>query len=289
MTSGSARWVWAAACLVACGCTAVAGLDKPFHLHEGGGAGGESAGGGGGAGGGTPAGCEDEVSEGCVYARCGDVPASAPGGVFTLDPDDSGPLEKLQAYCGEPTEDGDRWALVYNSVGATDGATLPFWKILFADRLEAKGEPSLGGNHYQPSLYVAGREYSDEVEDIAGTVAEVMRATAEGIDTADMHLLTPIRAAGEEELFTWQFATGWSSPDFDADTKSDGNCASSYAGVTQHYGHCFVYNLGADDDEPIQDEGWGPHISTATATAFGLSDDGSPYTRVKRISRWTRW
>ncbi|WP_437942491.1 fibrinogen-like YCDxxxxGGGW domain-containing protein [Sorangium sp. So ce341] len=288
MTSGSATWVSAAACLMACGCTAVAGLDRPFHLVDGGGAGGESSGGGGGAGGGPAVGCEDEVSEGCVYARCGAVPAGAPGGVYTLDPDGSGPQEQLQAYCGEAA-DGDRWALVYNSVGAADGATIAFWKILYADRLSAKGEPSIAGNHYQPSLYVAGREYRDEIEDIAGTVAEVMRATAEGIDTADMHLLTPIRLSGEEELFTWQFATGWSSPDFDADTKSDGNCASSYVGVTQHYGHCFVYNLGADDDAPIEDEGWGPHVRTQSATSFGLSNDGSPYTRVKRISRWARW
>ncbi|WP_437564165.1 fibrinogen-like YCDxxxxGGGW domain-containing protein [Sorangium sp. So ce542] len=284
MRSESTTWVWATACLLICGCTALAGLDKPYHLAAG--SGGDNLGGGG-AGGGAP-GCDEEASAGCVYDRCGAVPEGAPAGVYTLDPDGTGASGPLEVYCGEPA-DGGRWALVFNSVGATDGATIAFWKILYADRLSAKGEPSIDGNHYQPSLYVAGREYRDEIEDIAGTVAEVMRATAEGIDTADMHLLTPIRVSGEEELFTWQFATGWSSPDFDADTKGDGNCASSYVGVTQHYGHCFVYNLGADDDAPIEDEGWGPHVRTQSATSFGLSDDGSPYTRVKRISRWARW
>ncbi|WP_437321666.1 fibrinogen-like YCDxxxxGGGW domain-containing protein [Sorangium sp. So ce385] len=284
MRSESTTWVWATACLLTCGCTALAGLDKPYHLATG--SGGDNLGGGG-AGGGSP-GCDEEASAGCVYDRCGAVPEGAPAGVYTLDLDGTGPSGPLEVYCGEPA-DGGRWALVFNSVGAADGATIAFWKILYADRLSAKGEPSIDGNHYQPSLYVVGREYRDEIEDIAGIVAEVMRATAEGIDTADMHLLTPVRVSGEEELFTWQFATGWSSPDFDADTKGDGNCASSYVGVTQHYGHCFVYNLGADDDAPIEDEGWGPHVRTLSATSFGLSDDGSPYTRVKRISRWTRW
>ncbi|WP_437311994.1 fibrinogen-like YCDxxxxGGGW domain-containing protein [Sorangium sp. So ce388] len=287
MRSESATWVWATACLLACGCTAIAGLDRPYHLEAGGGAGGDDPGGGG-ASGGQPADCSEEASSGCAYARCGDVPASAPGGAYTLDLDGDGPEEPLQVYCGEPT-DGDRWALVYNSVGATDGSTLPFWKILYDDRLTAKGEPSIDGNHYQPSLYVAGREYRDEVEDIAGTVAEVMRATAEGIETEDMHLLTPIRLAGDGNLFDWQFGTGWASADYDRDTKGDGNCSSAYAGVTQHYGNCFVYNLGADDDEPIADEGWGPHMETTVATSYGLSDDGSVYTRVQRISRWTRW
>lgn len=286
MTSGSATWVGAAACLLACGCTSLAGLDGPYHLEAGGGAGGGGGGGGGGGAGGQD--CAEEANAECVYDRCGAVPASAPSGVYALDPDGPGPQEQSEVYCGEPV-DGDRWALVYNSVGTADGATLPFWKILYADRLATKGTPSLGDNLYQPSLYIAGREYRDEIEDIAGTVAEVMRATAEGIDTEDMHLLTPIRVAGVEQLFSWQFGTGWSSPDFDADTKDDGNCAGAYAGVTQHYGHCFVYNLGADDDDPIEDEGWGPHISTPDATSYGLSDDGSGYTRVQRISRWTRW
>lgn len=294
MKSGSATWVWATACLLACGCTTVAGLDRPYHLQPDGGAG-EAGGSGGSAPADAP--CDVEVSAGCVYDRCGDVPDSAPAGAYTIDPDGTGPQEPLQVHCGEPVV-GGRWALVYNSVGELDGPTPAFWKILYAARLDAKGEPSLDNNHYQPGLYLAGREYRDEVEDIPGTVAEVLRATAEGINPENMQLLAPVRVTGDAELFDWQFGTGWSSQDFDGDTLSDMNCANAYAGVTQHYGYCFVYSLGADGDEPregesiaevIADEDWGPHLETALATSHGLSNDGSDYTRVKRISRWTRW
>ncbi|WP_438030701.1 fibrinogen-like YCDxxxxGGGW domain-containing protein [Sorangium sp. So ce233] len=286
MRSESATWVWATACLLTCGCTALAGLDEPYHLATG--SGGDNLGGGG-AGGGAP-GCDVEASAGCVYDRCGAVPEGAPAGVYTLDPDGTGPSGPLQVYCGEPA-DGGRWALVYNSVGELGGPTLAFWKILYADRLSPKGEPSLDNNHYQPGLYIAGREYRDEIEDIPGTVVEVLRADAEGIDPETMQLLTPIRLAGDDNLFNWQFGTGWASADFDRDTKGDGNCASAFAGVAQHYGNCFVYSLGADGDEDVSvtDDDWGPHLETVVATSYGLSDDGSLYTRVKRISRWTRW
>ncbi|WP_437693773.1 fibrinogen-like YCDxxxxGGGW domain-containing protein [Sorangium sp. So ce176] len=288
MRSGSAAWVGAAACLLVCGCTTVAGLDRPYHLQPDGGAGGA-----GGAGGSAPADerCDVEASAGCVYDRCGAVPEGAPAGVYTLDPDGAGPSGALQVHCGEPA-DGGRWALVFNSVGELGGPTLAFWKILYADRLSPKGEPSLDNNHYQPGLYIPGREYRDEIEDIPGTVVEVLRANAEGIDPETMQLLTPIRlSGGEDNLFDWQFGTGWASEDFDRDTKGDGNCASAFAGVAQHYGNCFVYSLGADgdEDESVTDDDWGPHLETVVATSYGLSNDGSHYTRVKRISRWTRW
>src|SRR5689334_662712 len=110
MTSGSARWAaGAAAWLLACGCTSLAGLDRPYHLE----AGGDGGGGGGGGGGAGGEDCADAASAGCVYDRCGAVPASAPSGVYTLDPDGPGAQEPIEVYCGEPL-DNDRWALVYN-------------------------------------------------------------------------------------------------------------------------------------------------------------------------------
>ncbi|KYF56753.1 hypothetical protein BE08_28105 [Sorangium cellulosum] len=289
--------MWATACLMACGCTTVAGLDRRYHLQPDGGDGGS-----------PPADerCDVEAGAGCVYDRCGDVPDGAPGGVYTIDPDGTGPQEPLHVYCGEPA-DGGRWALVYNSVGRESGSTRAFWNIPYADRLSPKGEPSLDDNHYQPGLYSAGREYRDDIEDTEGNVAEVLRATAAGIDTEDMTLDSPehvnpkhVDEDGEDidKIFGNQFGAGWSSPDFDGDDMSDRNCAVVYGGVTQHYGSCFVYSLGADAheatagqsmDAAIADDDWGPHLDTEVAERFELSNDGSTYTRVKRISRWTRW
>ncbi len=335
MKRRSATWLWAASVLLACGCTALVGLDAPYHLADGG-SGGEGLGGGGCEPGeqdacySGPAGtlnrgscragvrtcapegdrwgaCVGEVTPepercdtpededcdgtGCTYDRCDALPDSFPAGVYSLDPDGPGPQEALSAYCDVPI-DGERWALVYNSVGSEDGRTLPFWRILYADRLGSKGEPSLRDNHYQGALYLAGQEYRDEVEDLGGVVEEVMRATAEGIDPATMRLLNPLFISGNQQIFDWQFAAGWSSPDFDGDTDDD-NCAVYYAGVTQHYAHCFVYNLGADADLPYEDDGFGPHIETAVAASFGLTGEPEEpekaYTRVKRISRWARW
>ncbi|WP_437672252.1 fibrinogen-like YCDxxxxGGGW domain-containing protein [Sorangium sp. So ce131] len=279
MRSGSATWIGAAWCLLACGCTALAGLDKPYHPIDGeaggGGAGGADGGSGGGGG---------EIGG---YQRCSDVPESLPDGAYALDPDGSGPEEELLVYCGPPI-DGERWALVYNSVGSEEGTTLAFWKFLYSDRLKTRGEPSIENNHYQPALYRVGREYRDEIEDREGLALDVMRATAEGIDTETMRFVNPVPVSGHGKIFEWQFAAGWSSTDYDGDTDDD-NCAEHYAGVAQHYGYCFVYNLGADADDPYEDGGFGPHIATDDATAFGFVNDGTPYTRLNRISRWTRW
>ncbi|WP_437738288.1 fibrinogen-like YCDxxxxGGGW domain-containing protein [Sorangium sp. So ce1335] len=304
MRSGAATWVLVTTCLLACGCTTVAGLDRRYHLHPDDGA--------GGAGGSPPADarCDVEAGAGCVYDRCSAVPDGAPGGVYTIDPDGTGPQEPLQVHCGEPA-DGGRWALVYNSVGGRvdeeHGTTRAFWNIPYRARLSPKGKPSLDDNHYQPGLYSAGREYRDEIEDTDGKVAEVLFATAAGIDAEDMTLSSPelvtpkhVDEDGEDidKIFANQFGAGWSSPDFDGDDMSDRNCAVAYGDVTQHYGSCFVYSLGADADEPtagqsvdaaIADDDWGPHLDTEVAERFELSNDGTQYTRVKRISRWTRW
>jgi hypothetical protein len=232
--------------------------------------------------------CDGEINEGCRYARCADVPSGAPSGVYALDPDGAGPQPELAVYCDLET-DGGGWALVYSSVGSEDGETLPFWNIPYADRLGVKGAPAPHQNHYQGALYLVGREYRDEIEDLEGTVKEVMRATAGGIDPETMKLLEPAHVSGDADVFYTQFFSGWSSPDFDGDTYGAGNCAAELENVTQHYASCCTYNLGADLNAPYDDGGWGPHLLESVAARLGLSVDGAGSTRVRRISRWTRW
>ncbi|XXX73079.1 fibrinogen-like YCDxxxxGGGW domain-containing protein [Sorangium sp. So ce134] len=231
--------------------------------------------------------CDGVVNQGCTYARCADVPPGAPSGVVLLDLDGRGPEPAFPAYCDLAT-DGGGWALVYNSVGSEAGATLRFWNIPFAERLGTRGEPALSQNFYRGSLYFVGREYRDEIEDIEGTVKEVMRATAEGIDSATMMLLRPAHVSGNADIYVSQFLSGWSSQDHDGDP-DPGNCALQNEGVTQHYAQCWEYNLGADGDEPRDDGGWGPHLGTHIAERLGLESDDTRFTRVRRISRWTRW
>ncbi|AUX45085.1 hypothetical protein SOCE26_065660 [Sorangium cellulosum] len=231
--------------------------------------------------------CDGVVNKACRYARCGDVPPGSPSGVYLLDLDGSGPAPEFPVHCDLET-DGGGWALVYNSVGSEEGTTLAFWDIPYEARLGVKGEPGLGQNFYRGSLYFVGREYRDEIEDMDGTVKDVVRATAEGIDSATMKLLRPSQTSGDAEIFFSQFFSGWSSQDFDGDPYEE-NCALRYQNVTQHYAQCWAYNLGADGDEPLDDGGWGPHLVAQFADRLGLAGDGSRHTRVKRISRWTRW
>ncbi|MGK3992204.1 fibrinogen-like YCDxxxxGGGW domain-containing protein [Sorangium sp. So ce1024] len=231
--------------------------------------------------------CDGAANEGCTYARCQDVPRGLPSGAYTLDLDGPGPMPALDVYCDMET-DGGGWALVYNSVGSESGETLQFWDIPYAERLGTRGAPSLGQNVYQGSLYTVGREYRDDIEDLEGTVKEVMRATADGIDTKTMKLRGPTHTAGSADIFVAHFFSGWSSPDHDGDP-SPGNCALEHQNVTQHYAQCWEYSLGADGDEPFDDGGWGPHLKAHLAERAGLAGDGTPHTRVRRISRWTRW
>ncbi len=135
----------------------------------------------------------------------------------------------------------------------------------------------------QGLLYLVGREYRDEIADIKGTVAEVMRATAEGIDTTTMKLLRPLHVSGDADVFFSHFLSGWSSGDHDGDTAPNNNCAVEALNVTQHYAQCWEYNLGADGDAPFDDGGWGPHLGTHIADQARLANDNTRYTRVRRI------
>lgn len=227
--------------------------------------------------------CNGTANEACVYARCGEVPAGAPSGVYMLDLDGAGPQAAFGVYCDLVT-DGGGWALVYNSVGSTLGTTTAFWAIPYAERLGVKGTPGIETNWYAGALYVHGMEYRDDIEDLLGTVAVALEATAAGIQASTMQFINPSFITGNLDIFNSQFASGWSSFDFDGDVYNT-NCATVYAGVTQHYSNCWVYNLGTDD----ADIGWGPHANATTASSLNLYTDGGAYTRVKRISRWTRW
>ncbi|XXT16650.1 fibrinogen-like YCDxxxxGGGW domain-containing protein [Sorangium sp. So ce429] len=233
--------------------------------------------------------CDGTGITGCVYLACGDVPRGLPTGVYSIDLDNDGPIEKTQVLCDMET-DGGGWALVHNSFGTDAGTTLVFWGMLYDERFSVRGMPSIGENFYYGALYKFGKEYRDEIEDLDGKVKEVMRATADGIDPGSMRFTQPMRVGGSLEIFNFNFASGWSSADHDGDD-SEGDCARAYNNVMQHYGDCWRYNLGADGDAPFEDSGWGPHINRNIANEFNFKSDGMGvgHTRVKRISRWTRW
>lgn len=231
--------------------------------------------------------CDGEVNEECSYVKCADIPAGSPSGVYQLNLEGLGKGPSLAVYCDTQT-DGGGWALVYRSVGSTSGTTTAFWSIPYLSRLMVKGSPAPGNNVYVGALYPYGREYRDEVEDLAGKTAELFRATTSGIRLDNMIFSDPKLVTGTPVIYGAQFASGWASSDFDADPHA-ANCASAYANITQHYSNCWRYNLGADAKAPFEDGGWGPHLNAGDLTALGLMGDGTPHPRVARISRWTRW
>jgi len=183
--------------------------------------------------------------------------------------------------------------IVYNSVANEagenapgDANTLTFWQIPYEDRFKVKGVPDLRFNYYNPTLYQRGTAtYIDVVEDLDGKVAVLMKATAEGIDPKTMKMINPKFLEGDKGVFQRQFASGWSSDDYDGDT-ADINCAARYAKVTQHYHGCWYYNLGSDAESPFQDKHWGPHLYDTPVQSLNLKTDGSSFTRVLRITRY---
>jgi hypothetical protein len=226
-------------------------------------------------------------SAGNPGASCRDIlikSASNGDGVYWIQPAGQ---SALQVWC-DMTRDGGGWALAENSVGSASGTTAAFWAIPYASRFTNKGGTSYAANVYAPSLYLVGTEYRDEMVDLSNHSAEAFRATVTGINQTSMAFVSPAMLSGNSSIYTCQFASGWASPDFDADTYA-GNCATSYSNVTQNYCACWYYNLGSDADAPLLDAGWGPHLHSATASALGLATDGSGYTRLNRISRWVRW
>jgi hypothetical protein len=188
-------------------------------------------------------------------------------------------------YCDMETNGGG-WTLVYNSLLGVN--TLDFWNIPYLERLGRRGRPSLDALFYDGSLYLHGKAYMDVIEDLQGKIVVAMTASAEGIDPYSMRFISPQLSSGNPAIFQSQFAASWSTREFDGDTWS-GNCASWYGNVTQHYGDCWVYNLGVDADLPFEDGRVGPHLQSGTALSLGLGTDGTPYTRVRRISRFVKW
>lgn len=193
----------------------------------------------------------------------------------------------LLVYC-EQVAHGGGWALVYNSVMGTDSRF--FWNIPYAERLTRRGRVSLDTNFYDGALYqTASAEYFDVVEDLQGQEFTMFVASASGINNSTMRFSEPQLVEGVSSLYNNHFAEGWSAPDFDGDPHETYNCAAEYSQVTQHYGACWGYSLGSDasNDDGNEDANVGPHVRAATVT--GIHDDGSTYTRVRRISRFVRW
>ncbi|MCP3098413.1 hypothetical protein LZ198_05925 [Myxococcus sp. K15C18031901] len=211
-------------------------------------------------------------------------------GLYYLKPDGT---QAITAYCEQETQGGG-WALVYNSVLGIN--TLDFWGILYGDRLGRRGRPSLDSNFYDGSLYVYRKtefvsavQYMDVIEDLAGKTVVAFTAQVGGFNTTTMRFLSPQLLTGSESLYAHNFAAGWSAPDYDGDTYVSGNCATRYGLVTQHYGSCWVYSLGADAESPLDDGRVGPHLYKTIITELQLATDGTNHSRVRRISRFVRW
>jgi hypothetical protein len=213
----------------------------------------------------------------------------APSGVaWVRHPDGVSPA--FPVYC-EQEIDGGGWALLYNSVYRADGTTTAFWQFDYASRLGRMGSAAPDENYYHGALYLIATDYIDVFTDVAGTTAIAARVSATGLDQASMALVAPALVEGNADVFNSQFAAGWSAKDHDGDSHPDGNCATLFSDVAQHYSACWNYNLGSDADTPVLDGGVGPHVNNSVLTALGLAlqPEGGSYSRVLRIARFARW
>ncbi|MCB9527715.1 MAG: hypothetical protein H6701_04835 [Myxococcales bacterium] len=234
-------------------------------------------------------------------ASCADVLTSGGrrSGVYWITHPDHG--RPVEMYCDQVTHGGG-WAVLYNSVIGVN--TTEFWQLVYADRLQRFGRPSLDSNFYDGSLYLpvdeihyARLEFLDVVEGLRGRSVPAMWARARTIDTDTMQLVDPENideAVGISNWFDGHFAAGWSSSDQDGDNDDRSNCARVSSGVAQHYAACWVMNLGSDyyndpDNGDSYDDGVGPHIVAGFAERLGLADDDTRNTRVRRITRLVRW
>lgn len=222
--------------------------------------------------------------------------AGAPSGVYyvtnpaSADPSKTG--QAVQVYC-EQDALGGGWAMVYNSVLGIN--TMDFWFIGYLQRLNRKGTPDINSNFYDGALYqAANAEYLDLITDLHDFTVVALHASSTGINPATMRFTLPQMLspsnAGTLSVFQQQFAAGWSSVDFDGDDVGSSNCATDYNGVAQHYANCWNYSLGSDASSgDLADGRVGPHAYSTTLTQLGLFNDGSLYSRVKRITRFVRW
>lgn len=274
---------------------------------------GGTAGSGGSSGGTTSSGGTGgmPLPTSCAKALQGGMSQS---GVVMIDPDtESLPEPAIEVYCDQVNMGGG-WALVYTSVGDPSGQTTAFWNIPYEQRLEVvnpNGAPSLDKNYYAGRLYKYGIEYRDDIVDTLGVEAiGVVHAKAPSIDQNNMHFMNPVKQQDNlsDDVFYSQFAGGWACAGHDYDMDAS-DCFATW-GVTQHYGGCWYYSLGADlgltgNPPDHTDGGWGPHISNATLFTINaalamqappkpsLTPVGDPNpgysTRLQRISRFARW
>jgi hypothetical protein len=225
------------------------------------------------------AGCQDALASGLVRS-----------GVVWVDiPDDDPDVGAFEVYCDQVTAGGG-WALLHNSVAGM--ATMDFWNIPYAERLGRRGRPSLDSNFYDGSFYQRGLRFMDVVEDLHGHAAVLMIAeiqVPQNFDPETMRFFNPTLISGNAGHMAGQFASGWSAPDYDGDLSANSNCATVYCNVTQHYSACWDANLGCDAESPFADGGFGPHVHSGVLTGIGLDNDGTAYSRVRRLSRFVLW
>lgn len=291
----------------------LANHDKAWTTKNGdcgpGGTGGEGGAGGMMTGGGGTGGTMTTTSTPTDPTSCWDAlqQGMTDSGVVTIDPNGDG--TKIEVYCDQVNDEGG-WALLYNSLGVENGTTPAFWNIPYEARLATKieppGPPGLDKNYYAGSLYIHGKEYRDDIVDLGGSeVRNVMRATADGIETATMKFISPKVVTGinlNSAIYNDQFAKGWSAPgdpDFDGD-EAGYNCAVFWGNITQHYASCWKYNLGADGNVADKsDDNWGPHVFNSVIDQINLASpngaslakqpNDNDASRVNRISRFVRW